>query len=348
MTELTTADIIERPHVSVSSIRSFLACRQAWRFSSRTGHNIQSLIPSKHLLLGSAVHEALAAYYTERRLTDKGYDDAVALIRTPMGMFDTVFAQARDRIENSLLGQMPQPIVDYYGLGVSMLNQYMDWAPAHDEFEIIDVETMMTVPVGQFDFVGKADALIKMKMDGSYWILEHKTLPRVPDYRELLFSLQSSAYVWAAHETYGVPIDGVLFNILIKKQIKPPKILKSGKISKDVRQSTTRKLVEAEIKKLGLDRQDYVEFLGKLGKNKYNVRIPVVPTDGMIAYWVRTLRDVGTEMINNPVITPAASRQCARCEFGSLCERIRNGMKWRPVAKYDFVPRDQGDTHAAS
>jgi len=343
-----TPEDIERPHVSVSAMQEFLKCRQAWKFSSSRGYNLQPVIPNKHLLLGSAIHEALAAYYLRQKHTA---EECVSMgIPHIQAAYDAVWDQALYDVENSLLGEMPESVLQYNALGRNMLEQYERWAPENDDFEVIAVEHKMVVPVHHFDFVGVLDMLIKDK-DGCYWVLDHKTLGRVPEYRELLFSLQASAYMWAARKVFDVPISGVMFNILVKTEVKSPSILKSGAISQNVRQATTRELVEQEIVRLGFDRKDYAEFIGKLGENKYNVRIPVVPTDGMLAWWERTLESVGTHMLGNPMITPSVAKNCSWCSFGTLCERIRNGMRWQPIAKVDYMERKEyvgEDADAAS
>jgi hypothetical protein len=222
-----------------------------------------------------------------------------------------------------------------------MLDQYLDWAPVHDDFEVPAVEHEMVIPVHNFDFVGIADAIIRKRSDGTYWVMEHKTMTRVPEFNELWFSLQASAYMWAAQKTLNVPIDGVLYNILLKKEIKAPKILKSGKLSRDARQSTTRLLYEKAILARGEDVDSYAEILAKLDQKQYNVRIPVVPTEGMLAWWERQLKTIGTDMVGNPRITPSVARSCVWCDFRSLCERRRNGMKWEPIAKTDFMKRER-------
>ncbi len=332
----------DRPHVSVSAIQQFLKCRTAWMFSHH--HNLTPIVPSKHLLLGSAVHEALAAYYLRlKHDSDYCVEHGIPHVNEA---YHGVWGHAFYTVEKSLLGSVPGVLHEYSRLGESMLEQYMKWAPANDDFEVLAVEHEMVVPVHSFNFVGIADAIIKKKGDGTYWILENKTFTRIPEYRELLFSLQASAYMWAAQKTLNVPIDGVLYNILLKKQIKAPKMLKSGKLSKDVRQSTTREKVEEAIASLGLNPIDYATFLANLDKKQYNVRIPVVPTEGMLAWWERQLKLIGTQMIGNPRITPSVARSCTWCEFRSLCERIRNGMRWEPIAKTDFMQRERrGDCH---
>ncbi|KKN85699.1 hypothetical protein LCGC14_0275040, partial [marine sediment metagenome] len=213
---------------------------------------------------------------------------------------------------------------------------------------VIDVEYELAVDYTYWLFIGFIDAIVQMP-DGTCWILEHKTLTREPDFYELFFSLQASGYMWAAQRDpvlSQLDIKGVIFNLLLKTEVKPPKVLKSRKLSKDKRQATSIEMYRQAIADNGLNPADYEQFILGIDPNRYNKRKKIVPTPAMIDWFDDTIRTVGMEMCSNPVIYPAQARDCTWCDFKLLCTWVRNGLDWRSIVSAKFVERGSIDIKA--
>ena len=177
----------------------------------------------------------------------------------------------------------------------------------------------------------------------------HNTLTREPDFYELFFSLQASGYMWAAQRDpvlSQLDIKGVIFNLLLKTEVKPPKVLKSGKLSKDKRQATSIEMYRKAIADNGLNPADYEQFILGIDPNRYNKRKKIVPTPAMIDWFDDTIRTVGMEMCKSPVIYPAQARECGWCDFKLLCTWVRNGLDWRSIVNAQFVKRSSPDAES--
>jgi hypothetical protein len=140
-------------------------------------------------------------------------------------------------------------------------------------------------------------------------------------------------YVWLCNhdrdESARIDAFDVVYNILLKKVPKPPRVLKSGALSKAKSQLTTPWLYRKAIEENDLDPADYEEFVASLDPHAFNVRHRVHVTPERIEWWERFLIDLMNEM-KDPLITPVdAVWRCAYCGYRSLCE-----------AKYGEIDRD--------
>jgi len=177
-----------------SMMADFRKCPRYFQY-----RHIETLVPQSDYVkfkaeFGSAIHEALASWYTDH---------------DPVKM-DKAFIDYWSPFE----GQDDQGIRTI-AKGLLVLEKYRDWYPT-EPFEILDgpdgVEVGGAVDLGSFLFTFKCDGLIKDN-DGSYWILEHKTSA----HRGFLIpnpNVQLTGYIQAVSILKGVPIKGALLNII--------------------------------------------------------------------------------------------------------------------------------------
>ena len=135
-----------------SMMADFRKCPRYFQY-----RHIETLVPQSDFVkfkaeFGSAIHEALASWYTDH---------------DPVKM-DKAFIDYWAPFE----GQDDQGIRTI-AKGILVLEKYRDWYPT-EPFEILDgpdgVEVGGAVDLGSFLFTFKCDGLIKDN-DGSYWIL---------------------------------------------------------------------------------------------------------------------------------------------------------------------------------
>src|ERR1043166_5320398 len=96
---------------------------------------------------------------------------------------------------------------------------------ATDDFEVIALEKTFEGPISNpasgaasrsFVLAGKVDGILRI--DGNYFILEHKTAAQLDsDYLERLWTdFQITIYAYYIEQTMRIPIAGILYNVLVK------------------------------------------------------------------------------------------------------------------------------------
>jgi hypothetical protein len=196
------------PMVSTYSMWSlFRNCRKAvdWRY-------LQQLVPLEHdrnLHFGSIIHECLQTWHQRRDL-----EEVLALIGRlcPNRLQDE--NQRRD-----------------WHLATALMKGYAAHY-ANDDFEIVALERNFEGPIvnpatgaasRSFVLAGKVDGIVRI--GGEYFILEHKTAAQVDgDYLEKLWTdFQITIYAHYIEQTMGIPITGILYNVLVKAKLQQGK-----------------------------------------------------------------------------------------------------------------------------
>ena len=196
------------PIVSTYSMWSlFRNCRKAvnWRY-------LQQLVPlerDRNLNFGSLIHECLEAWHQRRDLVE-----VLALIDVlcPNRLQDD--NQHRD-----------------WHLATAMTKAYAA-RHAAEEFEVVALEKTFQGPVinpatgaasRSFLLGGKVDGIVRIGSE--YFLLENKTAAQLDaDYLERLWTdFQITIYAYYVEQTMGIPITGILYNILVKAKLQQSK-----------------------------------------------------------------------------------------------------------------------------
>jgi len=206
----TLAELRKQPHVSYSQIRSYLMCPMKFY------HNYTAKTEPSHrplaLVLGSAIHEALAAYYAHLQGMGTKISEAELL------------AIFRDRVDREW--DAPVPIKVDEGLdagelldqGIGLLQMFHANA---DCPTVLAVEQPFSAPlydpatgeVFAAPLVGAWDLLIEGLQRPM--IVEHKTSARKYTREQLAYETQPSVYAYAA-EQIGIGKVDLLYQLLIK------------------------------------------------------------------------------------------------------------------------------------
>lgn len=196
------------PLVSTYSMwSSFRNCRKAvdWRY-------LQQLVPlqrDRNLHFGSLIHECLQSWHARRDLAE---------------VLDLIDRRCMNRTQDEDQRR------DWH-LATAMMKGYAARYPA-EEFEIIALEKAFEGPIvnpatgaasRSFKLAGKVDGIIRI--GGEYFILEHKTASQVDaDYLEKLWTdFQITIYAHYIEQTMGIPITGILYNVLVKAKLQQSK-----------------------------------------------------------------------------------------------------------------------------
>ena len=173
-------------------------------------------------------------------------------------------------------------------------------------------------------------------------IEDHKTHKILPTGDIAYSNIQSALYAWAMTQDQNLPNPKfMVWNYIRWKEPTKPKLLKSGKMSTSVGDTTWRVYRKALIE-ANLDPNDYKEMEEQLkGKESdFYIRqylplnksiIENVKEDAIsTARQIRDLKDIKDRNIN---------KNCSYCEFYSLCQAELKGLDSEMVKKCEYNER---------
>ena len=214
----------------------FKRCRRLWGWMShlRQGRSIRE--QADYLWFGTGIHFALEDFH------------GLNLYGHPAKAF-VAFVEASKRAE-----MLPGTWQEHLNLGIAIMSYYADeWLSCRPSLTTYEVDGIPQVEVnGAIDLgVRTPDdrrvlygfTLDRVVVDDwdRLWIVEYKTAKQIRIYH---FDVdeQITAYCWAAWRLYGVIVAGVVYQQFRKNIPTLPKILTSGLVSTDTRQSTSASL----------------------------------------------------------------------------------------------------------
>jgi len=322
--------------IHTSDRKVFKRCRRKYQFSSRLQRGLQPKKPNNILWLGTGVHHALQFYYESNSTADivdlftTWAEEEKARIQKESGLWDDELAAMDETIKQ---GQL-------------LLAHYAKWSATVDDFEPYKMEVMFSLPITDSEgnelvaehpvtgkevpvvYEGRFDGIVKDSM-GHYWILEHKTAKTFGDWdHKLDMDEQITAYIWAAEYLFDIPVEGVIYNGLRKKEPSIPKLLASGKgLSKNKAIDTTYEVYYDEIVKHGFDPDDYEDILAvlKAKGNKFFRREYVTRTPEEVQTAKEQAFQEAVDMLSADAFYPNPTRDCVwDCDFKEACLMIQN------------------------
>ena len=185
----------------------FRNCRKAveWRY-------IEQLVPllrDHNLHFGSLIHECLELWHGQRDL-----------------------AQVLDRIDRLCPSRAQDEDQKRDWLNATAMMTAYAARYAEEEFDIVSLETQFQSPIfnpataapsRSFVLAGKVDGIVRIGRE--HFLLEHKTASQVDaDYLEKLWTdFQITLYAHYIEQTLGIPITGILYNVLVKARLQQSK-----------------------------------------------------------------------------------------------------------------------------
>jgi hypothetical protein len=185
----------------------FRNCRKAvdWRYR-------QQLVPLErdhNLHFGSLIHECLELWH--------GSHDLARVL-------DLIDRLCASRAQDE--GQKR----DWHN-ATAMMTGYAARYP-DEEFEVVALEKHFEGPIvnpdsgaasRSFALAGKVDGIVRI--GNEYFVLEHKTASQLDaDYLERLWAdFQITIYAYYVEQTLGIPITGILYNVLVKARLQQSK-----------------------------------------------------------------------------------------------------------------------------
>ncbi len=196
-----------RPHWSYSALSQYLACPLRFYFQRVLG--LPQHTVSSSLILGSAVHAALAEYHRTVQLDEP----------TDTEKLQSVFTEAwhqREK-ETRILYRDGEERDDLLAQGIALIEVYLEEPPPQN---IIGIEQEMIAPIhnsrGDYletPLVAVADLITEDNEELT--VHEYKTSGRAFSQSEAETSLQPTCYINAARAAFGHPAT-VVYTVLIK------------------------------------------------------------------------------------------------------------------------------------
>ena len=228
-------------------------------------------------------------------------------------------------------------------LGIGMLQHYRKFARKNDSdyFEkVIETEVNFEVPILDEEgnetngiYRGTYDGIVQDK-DGFYWLLEHKTASRIST-DHLPLDEQVVSYIWAAQQEYGIELEGVIYNILLKKTPTKPRELKNGGLSKAKNIKTTYDAYVDALEEYydAVPWEEYEDILNYLqGRdNEFFWRKKLTKTQDEIKDIEHRIYQEFQDMTDPDLkIYPRPSRDCIwKCDFREVCIAMNQGADYQ-------------------
>jgi hypothetical protein len=362
-------DKMEVIPIHSSDAMAFKRCRRYWDWASPMRHNLQKRADlwgvQFPLWFGTGIHWCLELYYDPRTGPDadpvaswkywynlqmKGgvipadqlqmyYDPEPKLL--PDGEYKV--RGLLDLLPDMVLMEFEAEAEEHYELGIGMMEFYKEFAPAHDDFDVVLTEHLFSVPildpstgkpmrhidprdgeVKEVHYRGKQDgALVRHRESGSYGLLENKTAARIGEeyMAKLEMDEQCTRYLWASSQEarlYDWPYDEatfVVYNALRKAFPKPPTVLKNGyALSVDrENESTTADLFRAALDNDEATRiwfegnekaENYLAWLDEMGTDLFVQRDLVFRNKHEIESCNERIYYEALDMLSSPNIYP--------------------------------------------
>lgn len=332
-------------NISVSSINSFLRCERAWDIGDANRQSLRGKIsPKIYLTVGSAVHEAI---------------DAQAAGLDPIQAFeDFVVKEREERVTyyQEVVSQAPwesemKEFEENTELARGLVNQYFDhygWEnPLEDlGLKYLGTEIPFSIPLGNgTTFVGTFDGIATdIDTESQYFLIENKTAGRKPNLETVRLGNQWQGYNWAFQVLTGETLAGTVYNGIMKRLIKPPKVLKSGELSKDKNAGVTLKSFLEGLQKGGQDPVKYLDYMTFLeereqaGDDRFFVREKLSPySKTELGNWYNNvLLPVSMRMKDNDQPLPNFG-SCDGCFVADLCGAMQRDESLDEIiaAKYE-------------
>ncbi len=328
----------------------FKRCRQLWDFTSKIRQNYEPVQAAKVLDFGTAIHAGLEAYYDPQSWkADLATKKAIAL-----GTFLETSRQQKMRVLNrmgseDLAYELEVDFEERQSLGVSMLDYYITWATANDDFEPIMTEIEFEVPLADgLLYQGRIDLVIR-NSQGEYGLVDHKTTSQFGSTEWLDIDDQVSSYLWAIRKEMGIDAKFIIYNELRKAVPERPRLLKNGRLSVDKSANTTYEMFMASVRELGHSEAwytDYLEFL-RTSPKQFIRRTLVRKSPEALDIVRKNVEAEASDMINNPAIYPTPGLfNCQGCSFLQPCMLKQNGQieDMQFLLDNTYVKRDNGNS----
>lgn len=290
--------------LSNSKIKTYRRCPNQYRYKYQM--KLRKKKKAVQLERGSWIHDLLQHHYDG--------EDWKTRHRERTDDFYRLFEEEREEY-----GDLP-------GECLRIVRSYLrHWKAEDSRWHVIDSEMneVIKLPNGiEFNFI--IDLIVEE--NGSLWIVDHKTVKSFMDADFMLIDAQLARYHYAAEQLGYKPLRGIIFNELRTKPPTIPKLLVRGGLSEAKNIDTDVGTYLREIRRHGLNPEDYRDTLLRLARTKANdfFRRTRLPKDRPLTR--QLMRELGwtaqeiarAERVNH--FPRAPDKSCAwMCDYSDIC-----------------------------
>lgn len=265
--------------VSHSEITTYLDCQKKWDLIYNKGLKIDNI----HLQFGSMGHEVLET----RIIPDEGlYPELKEAfgIDSWENYFTTIFNELDETFKN--------------------------YEVLHKEYR---VETE--------DIKGVIDVVWRCKITGKILITDYKFSNKDKGQVDIWLDEQMYIYAAAYASLNNIPLEDIYIGYvnIPKAEMKKPRVLKNGSLSKDKAQNTTYALYMEAITENGLNAEDYEDILDEI-KDK---RLTTVATSNInLEMAQRIMQNIDNTIkdMDKGYVLERCTFQCKYCDFLDYCK----------------------------
>lgn len=183
--------MINKPIITYSSNRAFKDCRKKYKL--RYVDQLVSITKDQTMYFGTVTHKCLEMFYKNIPLEN---------------ILEYIQKSFKPEFQSKEICMLTAIMKVYH-------EKY-----SFNEFEVIALEEKFEYETKDFILKGKVDGIVKL--DGKYYILEHKTASRIDAgyIDRLTIDEQIHIYAMCIQEKLGVKIEGIIYNIIEKSQIR--------------------------------------------------------------------------------------------------------------------------------
>jgi len=283
------------------------------------------------LLFGTVTHTGLEAYY-------KSGQNVTDMIEA----FQHAWQETDDQLYQTYKGMYEMGVEEewweYHHLGVGMLKAYDAYDRATgwwDEVIEVNLEERSFVPIrdlrgrrirGHPLLSGRIDLVVRKGED--FWVWDHKTAAQKPSYSALDVDDQGTGYCYIVWQNLGIIPRGFLYNVLLKRLPKDPKLLaSSGRLSVDKSRLMTYDRFMEAIEEHGHDPAWYTDHLRELrnrGWDDFFVRDTSTRNLQQLKAFEKRVyyeyRDMHASILNPKLAYPNPNqRNCPACSVAPIC-----------------------------
>ncbi len=334
-------------YISYSRVQAWRSCHQRhyWRYVE----GIEKVVPNLALERGKVLHAMLEAH-----LKGKSWEKVLDTYKVE---YDKLFDEEKEE-----LGDLPADLEKLMRgyirtwqndpLKYPIIEHHFD-VPLFSEDDMVKFieayeEAGYNFPVS-IHFVGKIDAIAD---DGKKkWIVEHKTMSRIPDEGARFFDLQTALYLYATRqdlELQFIEPSGILWNYIRTKVPVEPEILKSGKLSERKNMDTDYHTYYNAVVRAGQNPSDYAAMLNMLREKPntfYKRHYMPIAGDNLLNAMLNDFRASSLDIIingNNDRVK-TLSLACNNCEYKDLCQAELTGsdVDFVKARSYQKIEKEQ-------
>jgi len=204
---------------------------------------------------------------------------------------------------------------------------------------------------------GRIDAVVRT---GNHLVVvDHKTYNHIPNPSRVSMDLQLPFYLamlcesttqftpnsdlemFRKHQDKEVFAPAIMMNVISTSLPEPPSVLKSGKISKDKSQRTTKAMYMQALRDRGLDTDpSYLAIAEGFDDSRYAQQLWDFPSKEKLE-WVWNMAAIASsemkDIVEAPETLPCNAYNCSHCGYQSLCTDMRNKGQTPDVIKPDTL-----------